>query len=99
VKKSCASARHCAFCRSGKNGIAFRARLGLATCPRSYEIDATVAAPVAESQDIQSDAFALAGYIAQQAEILARTDLTPCRRAHHEKKLASYREMLQHAKG
>ena len=44
---------------------------------------------------ICNDAAALAGYIAQQSEILKRTDLTPCRRAHHEKKLASYREMLQ----
>jgi len=52
----------------------------------------------ADKSTICNDAAALAGYIAQQSEILKRTDLTPCRRAHHEKKLASYREMLQHAR-
>jgi hypothetical protein len=68
-------------------GPGFRARIGVAVCPLTTEADAPPPPAV------------VAGWIAQEAEILARTDLTPCRRAHHEKKLASYREMLQHAKG
>jgi hypothetical protein len=36
----------------------------------------------------------LRGYIAAQALILARTDLTPCRRRHHTAKRDAYAAML-----
>jgi len=37
----------------------------------------------------------LRGYIAAQDEILARKDLTPCRRLHHNAKRAGYMAMLE----
>ena len=89
---ACRSGVHCQTCRDTERGEAFRERLCLTVCPRGYEIGAVVVSRHEECEAIPPEV--LRGYIAMQEEILAREDLTPCRRRHHEAKAAAYKEMI-----